>query len=109
MISKIEYTSKTASMEEIDSLLTKCTYDFVPPIHERVIIGAYSKKIYENAVTFEARIDTILIGLVAAYFNNRQTCSGFITSISIEHRYHRMGIGYKIDVRMSWICEKKSI
>lgn len=92
----IIYDEKTASLKTVLEHLTKCSNNFVPNLNETVDIGIYSKKIVENSVTFEAWINTELIGLIAAYFNDVKQGVGFITNVSVVKEYFGKGIAHQL-------------
>ena len=69
---------------------------FNPPLHTYVDIEAYSHKIADNAITFEAWENNILIGLIAAYFNDLKNKAGFITNVSVLPEYQGKGIAKKL-------------
>lgn len=95
-MTKIRYTIKTAAEEEICFHLKECDDNFSPPLHERVDIEKYSKKIFEKAITFEAWADHLLIGLLAAYFNDHISHSGFITCVSVLKNFMGAGIASEL-------------
>jgi GNAT superfamily N-acetyltransferase len=95
-ISKVKYTTKNATEEEICSHLKECSDNFSPPLDERVNIEEYSKKLFGNSVTFEAWVDNILIGLAAAYFDDLGNQSGYITNISVTRDYKELGIASEL-------------
>lgn len=95
-ISKIKYKTKTATEEEIYSHLKECNDSFCSHLDERVNIEEYSKKLFDNSVTFEAWVDNILIGLAAAYFNDMENHSGYITNVSVIKDYIRLGIASEL-------------
>jgi ribosomal protein S18 acetylase RimI-like enzyme len=82
---------KAATSDEIYLHLKCCNNNFIPHLEETVNIKAYSKKIYEKAVTFEAWGNNLLLALVAAYLNDKNKQTGYITNVSILKEY--MGIG----------------
>jgi len=92
----IKYKIKTASTEEIFTFLFQSKDDFIPPLHETVNLNEYSGKISERALTFEAWDNGQMIGLVAAYFNDPEGRTGFITSINIIKDYMGKGIATKL-------------
>lgn len=94
-IENITYKTKTVSENDISLHLTKCNDSFLPPLNTRVNIADYSKKIFDNAVTFEAWNDKELIGLIATYFNEENKF-GFITSVSVTKDYMGEGIASKL-------------
>jgi ribosomal protein S18 acetylase RimI-like enzyme len=92
MRAKVEYLSNKASVEEIDEHLRKCDADFVPLLSSRVEISDYAQKIASKAMRFEAWSKGVLIGLVAAYCNDREKSIAFITSVSLMKEWMGKGI-----------------
>lgn len=92
----INYKTKTALTEEIYSHLKECNENFIPPLEEKVNIMNYSKKIFENAITFEAWNEKILVGLIAAYLNDTENKSAFITNVSTIKSYMGKGIAKEL-------------
>ncbi len=86
-MSSIAFRKNTASEDDILSHLSKCDGSFVPPLSNRVDLISYSKKIVEKAITFEAWHEEKLVGLVAAYFNDTDKRTGFITNMSVVPEY----------------------
>lgn len=91
-ISRITYQTKTATEKNIFLHLTECNNNFTPPLSERTGLASYAKKIFENAVTFEAWDDDQLIGLIAAYVGADDKKSMFITNISVKKEFMGKGI-----------------
>lgn len=94
-IENITYNTKTVSENEISLHLNKCNDSFLPLLNTRVNIAEYSKKIFDNAITFEAWNDKELIGLIATYFNDENKF-GFITSVSVAKEFMGAGIATKL-------------
>ena len=90
------YKTSTASITEILLHLTACKDDFNPPLDQTVDLSEYSKKIAEKAITFEAWIDNRLAGLVAAYFNDVDGHSGYITHVGVIRNYKGKGIALNL-------------
>ncbi len=67
-----------------------------PPLSEKVDIQAYAKKMKQFAVCFEAWDGTDLIALVAAYFNDTEKKTGFITNVSTLTKYSGKGIAKQL-------------
>ena len=88
----IRYQTKTAAEKNIFHHLVICSGSFVPPLKERVDIEAYSKKIAEKAISFEAWNNNELVGLIAAYFNDDIVKSCFITNVSVTKEFTGKGI-----------------
>ena len=93
---KIDYRTKTASEENIYLHLNECSANFIPDLNETVDIKEYSKKIFSKAITFEAWKENRLIGLVAAYMNDIETFSAYITSVSVTRDYFGSGVALQI-------------
>lgn len=74
----------------------KCDRDFSPPLHTYVDVEEYSTKIAERAVRFEAWNGDTLVGLVAAYLNDIEARSGFITNVSVLREFTHRGIGTRL-------------
>jgi ribosomal protein S18 acetylase RimI-like enzyme len=89
---KIEYTEGKASEEAIYLHLNECNEDFIPPLEKKVDIREYSAKIFNKSVTFEAWDGDIMIGLVAAYFNDFKDMISYITNVSTVRKYRGKGI-----------------
>lgn len=88
----LKFRVKTASCEAITAHLSQCAGCFVPPLYSYVNIKEYGKKIFDNAVTFEVWDAGKLVGLIAAYYNDRETGLGYITNVSVLKSYHGLGI-----------------
>lgn len=88
----LKYTEGMASEQEIYSHLMKCNENFIPRLERKVNIKEYSKKIIEKAVTFETYSGDTMVGLVAAYFNDPDGKTGYITDVSTVREYMGKGI-----------------
>jgi len=91
----ITYFTNYATEEDIHLHLLICKNNFIPALDVTVNINEYARKIRNNAVTFEAWHNKILIGLIAAYFNNKNI-KGYITNVSVHGDYLRKGIASKL-------------
>lgn len=92
----LSYRFKKASSDDIIEHLNKCTNDFNPPLNKCVNIIEYGGKIYNKTLTFECWNKNKLIGLIAAYFNDFETNTGFITNVSVIKEYQGYGIASKL-------------
>lgn len=101
----LKFKTKTVSVESVIEHLTKCSNAFVPPLHTYVDIVEYSHKIINNAITFEAWDDNLLIALVAAYMNDFKNKVCFITNVSVLPEYWRKGIAKKLLVSLAEYCK----
>mgnify|MGYP001583318085 CR=1 FL=1 len=93
---KIAYKIKTVPIQAIVKHLHACDSCFSPPLSTYVDIDAYGKKIYEKSVTFEAWNGKELIGLLAAYYNDKKTKTGFITNVSVLKEHQHTGIASRL-------------
>jgi ribosomal protein S18 acetylase RimI-like enzyme len=93
---RIQYRIKSADAATIEAHLTDCAAAFIPPLHDRVDIGAYAHKIHARAVTIEAWENQSLVGLVAAYLNDVDSRSGFITSVSVAAEVVGRGVAKEL-------------
>lgn len=82
--------------EEIKALLEQSDNEFIPPLSTIVNISDFSDKIRERAITFEAFTGKLLVGIVAAYFNDRSTNAGYITIVCVLKNYHGRGIAKEL-------------
>jgi ribosomal protein S18 acetylase RimI-like enzyme len=88
----IEFREGTVTQEEIWAHLERCDENFSPRLSCKVDIEDYSKKISAKAQTFEAWSGDTLVGLVAAYLNDRGARRGFITNVSVVKAFMGRGI-----------------
>lgn len=92
MNATVEYLSNKASEAQIVEHLARCDADFIPSLSGRVEVNDYAKKIASKATRFEAWFGGVLVGLVAAYFNNQETRIAYITSVSVLGAWTGRGI-----------------
>jgi ribosomal protein S18 acetylase RimI-like enzyme len=92
MSEPVEYRLNKASEAEIAEHLTYCDADFVPPLSGRIQISDYANKIAGKATLFEAWSDDTLLGLVAAYCNDQERRTAYITSVSVLRDWTGKGI-----------------
>ena len=92
----IIFTKNEASEAAIAAHLNLCSDGFIPPLSEKVDIQAYAHKIKQFAVCFEAWDGQILVGLLAAYFNDIEKKTGFVTNVSTLTYYSGKGIAKQL-------------
>ena len=92
----ILYKQHTANYNQVFTHLVKCDDYFIPKLSEKTDIAAYSYKIIKNSITFEAWANDELTGLIAAYFNDEQNKTGFITNVSILNKFSGKGIASEL-------------
>ncbi|MBN8757431.1 MULTISPECIES: GNAT family N-acetyltransferase [Variovorax] len=92
---QFELSVNRASAAEIVRHLLECSDSFKPPLAARVDIEAYSAKIAENAVRFEAwGLDGRLVGLVAVYENAGPDL--FVTNVSVAPVCRGAGLAQRL-------------
>jgi ribosomal protein S18 acetylase RimI-like enzyme/SAM-dependent methyltransferase len=79
----IEFAVDQASSSQVADHLRCCDAQFVPPLSARVDIASYAQKIVGHATRFEAWSDGVLVGIVAAYFNDAAGRVAHITNVSV--------------------------
>jgi ribosomal protein S18 acetylase RimI-like enzyme len=92
----VEYYFNRAIESEIEEHLKLCENNFIPPLSERVNLHRYAKKISDKAVRFEAWEENILIALIAAYCDDNENRSVFITSVSVLKEMQGKGLASKL-------------
>lgn len=93
MISTVRYSISTSSVGDITAHLAQADTVFVPALSSRVDIKAYSEKLFEKAVRFEAWSSRDMVGLVATYCNRLEEGNAFVSSVSVWPEYQGQGIG----------------
>lgn len=106
---KTVYKISTAPAQAIVGHLHQCADCFSPPLSTYVDIDAYGKKIYEKAVTFEAWNGKRLIGLLAAYYSDKKTKTGFITNVSVLKEHQHIGIASRLIENVINFGKKESL
>ena len=92
MSESVEFGLNKASEAQIVEHLLRCDADFVPPLSDRVEISDYAKKIASKAMRFEAWSGDMLVGLVAAYYNDQEQRIAYITGVSVLREWTGKGI-----------------
>ena len=88
----IIFKVKEATEEEIFDHLRACNTQFLPALDSRVEIHEYAKKLFKNAVTFEAWNAEILAGLIATYFSDSRNKIAFVSNVSLLKDYQGLGL-----------------
>lgn len=92
----IVYLLNKATESEIFNHLSACDAEFVRALSDRVDIKEYSRKIHDRAMRFEAWAGSVLIGLVAAYYNDQSKRMAYITSVSVLAGWQGKGIAAQL-------------
>lgn len=89
---QIKFSINSANQLQILTHLHACNNSFDPPLDNRVNLEEYSVKLHQKAVNFEAFNEGVLIGLIAAYFNDLTNQIGYITNVSLIPQFMGLGI-----------------
>ena len=100
----IYFRQQTASCEDIQTHLTACDDQFLPRLSSRVHLREYSCKLFDQACTFEAWYDQLLVGLVAAYLQDSVDHCGFISNVSVLRDFSGEGLAS----RLMDVCTKRA-
>jgi ribosomal protein S18 acetylase RimI-like enzyme len=96
MIAAPDFVVNRASAEELADHFVRCDTRFIPRLSARVDIPDYAQKIATKAMRFEAWSGTALVGMVAAYCNDRDTLCAYITSVSVLEEWAGQGIALRL-------------
>lgn len=92
----VEFYLNKATEAQITNHFLLCDADFVPKLSERVEITNYANKIVDRAMRFEAWVDGMLVGLVAAYCNDNEHLTAYITSVSVLKVWQGRGVASQL-------------
>lgn len=95
-VKNIHYAENLSNLNEVLQHLKACDDAFMPPLSSRVELQAYALKISDKAHRFEAWQDVEMVGLIAAYCNDPEKQTAFITSVSVAPSCHGMGIASQL-------------
>ena len=79
----VELNWDKATSAQIEEHLLRCEADFVPRLSERVDLGDYARKLFNEATRAEAWSGSELVGLVAFYCNDESKRAIFVTNVSV--------------------------
>ncbi|MBX3644876.1 MAG: GNAT family N-acetyltransferase [Rubrivivax sp.] len=82
--------------EAVLAHLQACDSAFRPPLSERIDLVAYAEKIATRAERFEAWDGERLVALVAAYCNDPDRRTAFLTSVSVLPERHGLGLASQL-------------
>jgi ribosomal protein S18 acetylase RimI-like enzyme len=103
----IIYEIQKAGFNQVFNHLLQCKDDFIPALDETVDIAAYSRKIVEKAITFEAWENENLAGLIAVYCNDINKETAFITNVSVLNKFGGIGIaGHLLKACVKYVTDK---
>jgi ribosomal protein S18 acetylase RimI-like enzyme len=95
----LRYEVDASNERDIGIHLRACAGDFDPPLHERVDIDAYSRKLAERSLRIEAWQGDVLVGLVAAYVaGDGDSC--YVTNVSVVPGLQRRGVARELMSRL---------
>ena len=92
----LETCTNRGDPEQIAAHLRACDSSFTPRLSDRLDFSGYAQKIAEKAIRFEVWAEDQLVGLVAAYFNNTETRTAFVTNVSVLPGWQGRGIASQL-------------
>lgn len=96
MTDRIDFFMNKSNASEICGHLSACGESFVHELNRRISIEDYSEKIHKQTVRFEAWAGEELIGLLAAYCNDRDQYIAYITNVSVTEAWKNMAIARRL-------------
>lgn len=88
----INFKQKKLSKNEIFNYLIENQDIFIPRLDTRLNIAEYALKLHMYARHFCAFNNEKLVGLIACYYNDHLSRTGFISSVSVNKKYQGLGI-----------------
>jgi ribosomal protein S18 acetylase RimI-like enzyme len=89
---QISLTINRAGADQIARHLLRVDALYKPSLSSRIDIDAYSQKLHERTIRFEAWVAEELIGLVASYSNQSKKRAAFVTNVSVLSDFQGLGI-----------------
>lgn len=96
MTEAIVFRRNHATANDIAAHLAACDADFATVLSQRADIEDYAAKLARLAERFEAWVGEELTGLVAAYCNQPERQTAFVSSVSIVPHWRGAGIGDRL-------------
>lgn len=95
-LNDVIFNRNLSNASNIEEHLLACDDSFKPRLSSYVKIKEYSRKIFDNAIRFEAWSDNKIVGLLACYFNDPQKKCGHITNVSTLKDFAGKGVGGRL-------------
>lgn len=92
----VEIRRNQACTAEVSAHLRACDAAFVPPLSQRVALDDYAEKIVSRAERFEAWSGACVVAFLAAYCNDLERRTAFVTSVSVLPPWHGKGIASRL-------------
>jgi ribosomal protein S18 acetylase RimI-like enzyme len=96
MMDGIDFRLNHSTADDIAAHLAACDADFVAPLSRRTRVADYAAKLARLTERFEAWAGEELAGLVAAYCNEPEKRTAFISSVSVAPNWRGAGIGDRL-------------
>ena len=94
-----------SSEQDVEAHLRRCEATFIPPLGQRVKLGAYAAKLVARAFRIESWCDDSLIALVGMYCGD----DAFISNVSVESAWIGKGIGSRLLLRAIAIARGRAL
>ena len=95
-----EVTRKNLEEEEVLTLLYSLDSSFASQLQEKVNLEEYSRKLSANAFFEVARLENIIVGVIAFYINV-ETSNLYVPYVCVHSAYRHKGIA---DMLMTDLC-----
>ena len=100
------------SEDELTDFVTNSSNDFKPPLHLRVKIDDYCKKLIDKSMMYVAREDEKVVGVIAFYCNDDIQNQAYLTYFYVKKDKQKQGIGQILlnkSMSYSQMCGMKSM
>lgn len=88
---------KINSFNEINAIISDFNFEFCPALNSYVDdLVVYSKKLFNNAVTYAAKDGGKILGFVSFYCNDFDNRTAYLTQIAVKQQYKNKKIGQKL-------------
>lgn len=97
MAKEIEIQDQTGKISEVEFLeyLTEVDEEYIPPISKCIRLSEYAEKLLDKASIATARYENKLVGVCAFYCDEIKRKS-FISTIGVQKKFKKKGIGKKL-------------
>jgi len=96
MLMQYTFRIENLSQEVISSFLKKVSHLFIPDLSMDLNIEDYAHKLSEKAICFTAYNGDALSSLIAVYFNDQESQTGYISILATTKEDQKQGIMCKL-------------
>jgi ribosomal protein S18 acetylase RimI-like enzyme len=92
----LRFAVNESTPDQVLSHLAVCAPHFDPPLDHRVALPEYAARLAAQADRFECWSAAQLVGLVAVYCNAHDRGDAFVSNVSVDPRFARIGIAARL-------------